>query len=237
MSERQRANLPTGVFAALGRAIRPRSLLVAPKHHLTRRSTERKIARLCDEILAGLERPIPSDPDQLFEVLRADVERRFNADRDELPYRPVLLRFREFPEETASGLTATFDDRVVIIIESKTTTLHQFVIFAHEIWHTLMGGCLSHGTHGTDGSDGTQGSHRIHSDVATAAARSLGGDLAGDDLMAMAARSHVNTEEESDAENFGLQLGSRLREYLHGGGAVPITGLAGRIQSSLGRGY
>lgn len=231
MSEQQRADLRTGVFAALGRAIHPKSLLVAPKHHLTRRSTERKIAKLCDEILAGLEKPIPSDPDSLFEVLRADVEQRFNADRDGLPYRPVLLRFSEFPEETASGLTASFDDRVVIIIESKTTTLHQFVIFAHEIWHTLMGGCLSHGTHGSHGSHGT------HSDVATAAARSLGGELAGDDLMAMAARSHVNTEEESDAENFGLQLGSRLREYLQGGGAVPITGLAGRIQSSLGRGY
>ncbi|MFF3014864.1 toxin-antitoxin system, toxin component [Streptomyces sp. NPDC057939] len=222
MSERQRVDLRKGVFAALGRAIRPGSLLVAPKNHLTRRSTERGIAKFCDEILAGLGRPIPSDPDTLFEVLRADVERRFNADDDGLPHRPVLLRFREFPEETASGLTARFDDRVVIIIESKTTTLHQFVIFAHEIWHTLRGECLSHGT---------------HSQVATAAARSLGGDVASDDLVALAARSHVNTEEEDDAETFGLQLGSRLREYLQGGGAVPVTGLAGRIQSSLGRGY
>lgn len=86
----------------------------------------------------------------------------------------------------------------------------------------LEGECLSHGG---------------HSDVATAAARSLGGELASDDLVAMAARSHENSAEENDAEKFDLQLGARLREHLQGGGTVPITGLAGRIQSSLGRGY
>ncbi|MFD3774896.1 toxin-antitoxin system, toxin component [Streptomyces sp. NPDC058612] len=222
MNERQTADFREGVRAALGRLIRPGSLLVAPKGLLARRSAERRIARFCDEVLAGLDKPIPSDPDSLFEALRADVEQRFNQDRGERPYRPVLLYFREFPAETASGLTASFDDRIVIIVETKTTTLHQFVIFAHEIWHALRGDCLS---------------HRAQSDVATAAARSLGGELASDDLVSLAARSHVDTNEESDAEQFGLQLGSRLREHLQGGGAVPVTGLAGRIQSSMGRGY
>ncbi|MCY0960652.1 toxin-antitoxin system, toxin component [Streptomyces sp. H27-H5] len=222
MNERRTVDFREGVRPVLGRLLRPESLLVAPRTHLARRSTERRIAKFCDVVLAGLARPIPSDPDHLFAVLRADVEQRFNADRGALPYRPVLLFFREFPEETASGLTARFDDRVVIIVESKTNTLHQFVIFAHEMWHALKGECLS---------------HRGHSDVATAAARSLGGELASDDLVAMAARSHENSAEENDAEKFGLQLGARLREHLQGDGTVPITGLAGRIQSSLGRGY
>ncbi|MFD7262309.1 toxin-antitoxin system, toxin component [Streptomyces sp. NPDC059874] len=222
MNERQTADSRQGILAALRRLLTPRSLLAALRTHLARRSTERRIAKFCDEVLAGLDRPIPSDPDILFSVLRADVERRFNEDRGVLPYRPVLLYFREFPEGTASGLTAEFDDRLVIIVESQTTTLHQFVIFAHEMWHALLGDCLSHGA---------------HSDVATAAARSLGGELASDELVALAARSHVDTEEESDAEVFGLQLGARLREHLQGGRAVPVTGLAGRIQSSMGRGY
>ncbi|MFC9295790.1 toxin-antitoxin system, toxin component [Streptomyces sp. NPDC057011] len=222
MNERQTTDFREGVLAALGRLRPSESLLAAPRTHLARRSAERRIARFCDEVLAGLDRPIPSDPDSLFEVLRAEVERRFNEDRGALPYRPVHLYFREFPEDTASGLTAKFDDRLVIIVESQTTTLHQFVIFAHEMWHALMGECLSHGA---------------HSDVAAAAARSLGGELASDDLIALAARSHVNTREEGDAEKFGLQLGARLREHLQGAGSVPITGLAGRIQSSMGRGH
>lgn len=221
MNERHTAGFRRGILAALRRTTAPRSLLAAPRTHLARRSAGRRISRFCDEVLAGLDRPVPSDPDRLFAVLRADVERRLNEDRGDLPYRPVLLCFREFPEETASGLTARFDDRLVIVVERRTTTLHQFVIFAHEMWHALKGECLSHG---------------VHSDVATAAARSLGGELAGDELVALAARSHVRTHEESDAEEFGLQLGARLREHLQGG-ALPVTGLAGRIQSSMGRGY
>ncbi|MET9605283.1 toxin-antitoxin system, toxin component [Streptomyces sp. NPDC006512] len=222
MNERQTAGFRKGVRAALGRLTPAEGLLAAPWTHLARRSTGRKIAKFRDEVFAGLDRPIPSDPDSLFEVLRAEVERRLNEDRGEAPFRPVHLYFREFPDDTASGLTARFDDRLVIIVESQTTTLHQFVIFAHEMWHALKGDCLSHGA---------------HSHVAAAAARSLGGELASDDLVALAARSHVETEEENDAEEFGLQMGARLREHLKGGGAVPIDGVAGRIQSSMGRGY
>lgn len=216
------AGFHKGALATLGRLPSHHGVLRVPKAHLARRSAARRIAKFCDAVLTGLDKPIPSDPDSLFAVLRADVERRCNEDRAALPFRPVFLYFREFPEETASGLTAMFDDRIVIVVESQTTTLHQFVIFAHEMWHALMGECLSHGA---------------HSNVATAAARSLGGELAGDDLVALAARSHADTQEESDAEEFGLQMGARLRECLRGGGAVPTTGLAGRIQSSMGRGY
>lgn len=222
MNEGQTAGFRKGVLATLGRLPSHQSMLAAPRAHLERRAGVRKIAKFCDEVLAGLDRPIPSDPESLFAVLRADVERRLNEDRAGLPFQPVFLYFREFPEGTASGLTAKFDDRIVIVVESQTTTLHQFVIFAHEMWHALMGECLS---------------HREHSDVAAAAARSLGGELVGDDLVALAARSHVDTQEESEAEEFGLQMGARLRDCLKGSGALPTTGLVGRIQSSMGRGY
>ncbi|MFF1411561.1 toxin-antitoxin system, toxin component [Streptomyces sp. NPDC058289] len=221
MNDGQTADLGRKVLGTIGGLASCRGLLSAPRAHLARRSNARKIARFCESVLAGLDRPIPADPDSLFEVLRADVERRFNEDRTELPFLPVLLYFRTFPPATASGLTARFDDRIAIIVESQTTTLHQFVIFAHEMWHVLMGECLSHGA---------------HSAGASAAARSLGGELAGDDLVALAARSHVDTQEESDAEEFGLQMGARLRDCLKGCGAVPTTGLAARIQSSIGRG-
>lgn len=215
------AGFHKGVLAGLDRLPSYQGLLAAPRAHLARRSTTRRVAKFCDAVLAGLDRPIPSDPDSLFAVMRADVERRFNEDRAALPFHPVVLYFREFPEGTASGLTARFEDRIVIIVESQTTTLHQFVIFAHEMWHALMGDCLSHGA---------------HDDVAAAAARSLGGELVGDDLVALAARSHADNQEESDAEEFGLQMGARLRD-LQGADAVPTSGLQGRIQSSMGRGY
>lgn len=184
---------------------------------------KRKMIRLRNEILANLGRPIPSDPDELFEALRQFLERRFNEDRGDGAYRPVQLLFREFPEDTASGLTLTFDDRMVIVVERHTTTLHQLVIFAHEMWHALMGKCLTHGA---------------QPDAVSAAARSLGGELEHADILALAARTHFHTKEENDAEAFGLLLGSSCREILEPGAAsLPNTGLAGRIQSSMGRGF
>ncbi|MFJ6722326.1 MULTISPECIES: toxin-antitoxin system, toxin component [unclassified Streptomyces] len=184
---------------------------------------KRKMIRLRNEILANLGRPIPSDPDELFESLRVFLERRFNEVRGNGTYRPVHLLFREFPEETASGLTLTFDDRMVIVVERHTTTLHQLVILAHEMWHALMGKCLTHGA---------------QPDAVSAAARSLGGELEQADILALAARTHFDTREENDAEAFGLLLGSSCREILESGAtSLPNTGLAGRIQSSMGRGF
>ncbi|MFD5146816.1 hypothetical protein [Streptomyces sp. NPDC058401] len=260
MNEGQTAGFRRRALAVLGRLPSGRLLLAAPRTHLARRSASRKIAKFCDTVFTGLDRPIPSDPDSLFAVLRADVERRLNENRGELPFRPVLLYFREFPEGTASGLTASFDDRIVIVVERQTTTLHQFVIFAHEMWHALRGECLTHGargahgaqgvrkaqgTHGPHGAYGAHGAHGAHGNAtaaataATAAARSLGGELAGEDLVSLAARSHVDTQEESDAEEFGLQMGTRLRECLQdngANGAAANSGLADRLQSSMGRG-
>ncbi|MFF7296839.1 toxin-antitoxin system, toxin component [Streptomyces sp. NPDC008265] len=184
--------------------------------------SKRKMVKLRNEVLAGLGRPVPSDPDDLFESLRAVLERMVN-EAGTGQYRPVRLLFREFPEGTASGLTLFFDDRLVIVVERHTTTLHQLVIFAHEMWHALMGQCRAHGT---------------TIDEISAAARSFGGELADTDVLALAARTHFQTREENDAEAFGLLLGSSCREILEAGaGPVPPTGLAARIQSSMGRGF
>ncbi|MEU6314416.1 toxin-antitoxin system, toxin component [Streptomyces sp. NPDC047014] len=187
--------------------------------------SKRKMVRLRNEVLAGLGRPVPADPDALFESLRAVLERMVNENSTTGPYRPVRLLFREFPEGTASGLTLFFDDRLVIVVERHTTTLHQLVIFAHEMWHALMGQCRAHGT---------------SLDEISAAARSFGGELAHTDVLALAARTHFQTREENDAEAFGLLLGSSCREILESGagaGAAPASGLAARIQSSMGRGF
>ncbi|MGW5400950.1 hypothetical protein [Streptomyces sp. NPDC003952] len=250
MNEGQTAGFRRRALGVLGRLPSRRFLLAAPRTHLAQRAASRKITKFCDTVFTGLDRPIPSDPDSLFAVLRADVERRLNENRGERPFRPVLLYFREFPEGTASGLTARFDDRIVIVVERQTTTLHQFVIFAHEMWHALMGECLTHGGHGPDGAHGSEGAHGSNGSngsrsdaaaaaAAAAAARSLGGELAGEDLVSLAARSHVDTQEESDAEEFGLQMGTRLRDCLKDNGAngsAATSGLADRLQSSMGRG-
>lgn len=183
----------------------------------------KQMARLRNDVIASLGRPLPADPDDLFEALRVFLERKLNEQTQDRPHHPVQLVFREFPEHTAaSGLTLAFDDRMVIVVERHTTTLHQFVIFAHEMWHALMGQCRIHGA---------------HPDEVSAAARSLGGELGESDLVAIAARTHFDSAEENDAEAFGLLLGSSCKEILESGAtSLAHTGLAGRIQSSMGRG-
>ncbi|MEV6680646.1 toxin-antitoxin system, toxin component [Streptomyces erythrochromogenes] len=173
---------------------------------------QRSMIQLRDDLLEGIPRPIPSDSDALFESLRVYLEQRVG--------RPVQLLFKQFPEGTASGLSLDLEDKWVIVVEEHTTTLHQLVIFAHEIWHVLMGECHAHGA---------------HSDEVGAATRSLGGELQGGDIISLAARTHFNTREENDAESFGLLMGSSFRGYLESGtGLAPNEGLAGRIQASLG---
>ncbi|MFG2874603.1 ImmA/IrrE family metallo-endopeptidase [Streptomyces sp. NPDC048337] len=180
------------------------------------------MSQLCDEILAGLERPVPSDPDSLFEALRVYVERRL-AEKDAadgMPPRPLHLLFREFPEGTASGLSLDLEDKWVIVVESNTSPIHQLVILAHEFWHVLNGHCTEHG------------SHPVHVSVA---ARSLGGSLGDAEVQALAARAHFNDQKEEEAESFGLVMGNAFRGYLEpGDGLAPQGSIAGRIQASLG---
>ncbi|WP_158820776.1 MULTISPECIES: ImmA/IrrE family metallo-endopeptidase [unclassified Streptomyces] len=180
------------------------------------------MARLCGEILEGIERPLPSDPDSLFEALRVHVEQRL-AEMEAtngMPVRPLHLLFREFPEGTASGLSLELEDKWVIVVERNTSPIHQLVILAHEVWHVLNGHCSQHSSHPAN---------------VNAAARSLGGSLGEPEIQALAARAHVIDRKEDEAEAFGLLMGHAFRGYLEPGtGLAPQGSIAGRIQASLG---
>ncbi|MFI1765286.1 toxin-antitoxin system, toxin component [Streptomyces sp. NPDC020800] len=183
--------------------------------------SKRSMIQLRNDVLEGIARPAPSDPEALFESLREYLELRVN-EKDEAegrPRRPVYLLFKQFPEGTASGLSLDFEDRLVIVVESQTSPLHQIVIFAHEIWHVLKGECA----------------HVAHSAEVNAATRSLGGDLQDAQILSLAARTSFNTREENDAESFGLLMGSAFRPFFEADSELALEdGLAGRIQASLG---
>lgn len=177
--------------------------------------TGRKINKLVRELVAGVGRPVPSDPQQLFESLRSYVEQREGCE--------VRLRFEEFPPDTVSGLMLDLGTMKVILVERNTTTLHQLVILAHEIWHMLMGDC---------------GAHGVDSLSRSVAARMLSGEIGvreAVDVLAVAARTGFHEQEELDAENFGLKVGIAFRAFLENDPTqVPGSGLAGRIQATLG---
>ncbi|WP_424217271.1 toxin-antitoxin system, toxin component (plasmid) [Streptomyces sp. BI20] len=179
----------------------------------------RKMGRHVNTIVAGVGRPVPSDPDALFESLRACVERQLRARGEEAR---VELHFREFPVDTVTGLMLDLTTRKIVIVEANTTKTHQLIILAHEIWHLLEG----HGhVHGAEPA------------AVRAAARLLGGDLdleSAVEQVATAARTDFDVDDERDAETFGLRLGAVFRPYLENDAERPPTdGLAGRIHSSL----
>ncbi|MEW1639873.1 toxin-antitoxin system, toxin component [Streptomyces sp. NPDC093801] len=171
--------------------------------------------KLVRELIAGIGQPVPSDPRQLFESLISYIEQREGWQ--------VRLRFEEFPPDTVSGLMLDLGDKKVIVVERNTTGLHQLVILAHEIWHMIMGDCTVHG---------------MDSLTHSVAARMLSGDIdlrEAVDTLAVAARTSFHDREELDAENFGLKLGIAFRPFLeHDAELAPGSGLAGRIQASLG---
>ncbi|MER6218806.1 toxin-antitoxin system, toxin component [Streptomyces sp. NPDC048387] len=177
--------------------------------------TGRKINKLVRELLAGVGRPVPSDPALLFESLRSYIEQREACE--------VRLRFEEFPPDTVSGLMLDLGTMKVIVVERNTTTLHQLVILAHEIWHMVMGDCAAHG---------------VDSLAEPVAARMLSGEIdlrEAVKVLAVAARTGFHEQEELDAENFGLRVGIAFRPFLENDAALmPGSGLAGRIQASLG---
>ncbi len=56
--------------------------------------SKRKMVKLRNEVLAGLGRPVPLDPDDLFESLRAVLERMVN-EAGTGQYRPVIQHLFE----------------------------------------------------------------------------------------------------------------------------------------------
>ncbi|MEV6652053.1 toxin-antitoxin system, toxin component [Streptomyces sp. NPDC051219] len=168
--------------------------------------------RLCGELVAGIELPVPVEPTALYSALCDGMSRRRG--------RPVQYRMASFPPGTASGLWLDMADRDLIVIEERTAPDHQVVILGHELWHMKAGHCSR------------------HVDGAVVAARLLSEDA---DLEAtvlkVAARTRFDQAEENEAESFGLLLGSKCRPWLAGSsarGPVRRDVLAGRIEAALG---
>ncbi|MEU3408003.1 MULTISPECIES: toxin-antitoxin system, toxin component [unclassified Streptomyces] len=169
--------------------------------------------RLCAELVSGIKLAGPVEPVDLYTALCDGMSRHRG--------RPVQFRMAAFPQGTASGLWLDMADRDLVVIEERTAPDHQLVILGHELWHMKAGHC----------------SH--HVDGAAVAARLLtdGADL-GETVRSVAARTRADVREETEAETFGLLLGSRCRTWLAGSSGGRPAGrrdeLAGRIETSLG---
>lgn len=172
----------------------------------------KEMRRLCGELVAGITLPAPAEPTALYAALCEGMSKRRG--------RPVEFRMAAFPAGTASGLWLDMADRDLVVVEERTAPDHQLVILGHELWHMNAG----HGSHHVDGG--------------TVAARLLSaeGDL-GAAVRKVAARTRSHLSEETDAESFGLLLGSKCRPWLTGSGMrgpVRRDMLAGRIEATLG---
>ncbi|WP_424216068.1 toxin-antitoxin system, toxin component (plasmid) [Streptomyces sp. BI20] len=188
-------------------------------------SQDRRIARLCREVVRQLPSPPPSDPRELMHAVCAHFARW----RGEV----VRLMFRPFPPNTVSGVWIRIAPAEgvenLICVEENTSPEHQLVILGHEIWHMVA----------EDETGRCSGRHPAR--AARAVDRDLGPGLDPDlvatiDLIAAAAAARTDIgadDEEAWAERCGLVLATALRRRLaeH---APDADGVAGRIRTSLG---
>jgi hypothetical protein len=137
--------------------------------------------------------------------------------------RPLTLRIVEMPKNTGvSGLWLDMTDRDIVIVDQRADDVHRLVILGHELWHMEAGHC-GNPMHGP----------AVAARVAVAARADEGEDIDWEHVLAVAARTGFEEEDESDAETFGLLLGSRLRPWLDGAAPLSRDEPAGRIQASL----
>ncbi|MFF8960666.1 hypothetical protein [Streptomyces sp. NPDC014894] len=196
--------------------------------------------QLRDDLARALEQAAPNGPDEVFAALCA----RLGTARG----RPVILRFVDFPPQTASGLYLDMTDRDVICVQANTHPVHQLIIFGHEVWHMVAGHTGHHDS-------GPAAAARSGPAGAAAAARLMAGgapetgpeggpderaagEAAGElesAVQHLAARTDFRQAQEAEAETFGLELGAHLRRWLERSpGAAPRSPVAQRIQDSLG---
>ncbi|MEU5400008.1 hypothetical protein ABZ348_12045 [Streptomyces sp. NPDC005963] len=176
--------------------------------------------QLRDELTRALEQARPVGPDEVFAALCARLSERRG--------RPVVLHLVDFPPQTASGLYLDMADRDVICVQATTSPLHQLIIFGHEVWHMVAGHSSAHHTALVDPAHGTPNG-------ATAAARLATDGTGLPAVEKLAARTDFRQAQETEAETFGLELGTHLRRWLERPeGAAATSALARRIQASLG---
>ncbi|WP_455355979.1 toxin-antitoxin system, toxin component [Streptomyces sp. SYSU K217416] len=171
--------------------------------------------KLADGLALSLENSleVPADPPEVFQALCDQMS--------ELRQRPIELRIMPFPREAGtSGLWLAFEDRDMIVVEENTKPEHQLVILGHELWHMQAGHCHNHGG------------------GAAMAARALADGTDWERVVqTVAARTEFQEDDENQAENFGLLLGSKLRSLMSGPrarGPVRRNAVEGRIEMSLG---
>ncbi|MFJ8228865.1 hypothetical protein ACIQ9E_02720 [Streptomyces sp. NPDC094448] len=201
------------------------------------KSTRSAMRELRDDLARTLERARPEGADEVFDALCDRLGERRG--------RPVVLRLVDFPPGTASGLYLDLGDRDVICVQTNTQPLHQLVIFGHEVWHMVAGHGVRHPAEPASEArrdPAPDGLRERAGGVVTVPARlpvtadvPAGAGVAHSAVQSLAARTDFRQREESEAETFGLELGSHLRGWLDGTRpAAPSTGLAGRIRTSLG---
>ncbi|MEV7611729.1 toxin-antitoxin system, toxin component [Streptomyces sp. NPDC089799] len=176
-------------------------------------SIGREQRRLCGELVAGIRLSAPVEPVDLYAALCAGMSRHRG--------RRVDFRMASFPPGTASGLWLDMADRDLVVIEERTAPDHQLVILGHELWHMKAGHCSHH-------VDGAAVAARLLSDEA---------DIS-ETVRRVAARTRADVREETEAETFGLLLGSKCRAWLAGPACYRAPAqrdeLADRIEASLG---
>ncbi|MGW3627615.1 toxin-antitoxin system, toxin component [Streptomyces sp. NPDC000880] len=168
------------------------------------------MSALTSSISGGLR--IPADPRELCEALCTAMSERRG--------RPITLKMTGIPPEVGvTGLWLALEASDIVVVEERAEPEHQLVILGHELWHMEAGHC---------------GNHVGGAEVA---ARALPDANWDDSLLTVAARTHFKEADESEAEAFGLLLGSRFRSWLAGPnsrGPHSRDAIEGRIEASLG---
>ncbi|MCT9107568.1 toxin-antitoxin system, toxin component [Streptomyces mirabilis] len=158
---------------------------------------------------------VPANPRELFEAMCAAV--------GELQGKEVTLRLAAFPKGTGSGLLLDFGDKSLVVIEERTSPEHQLVILGHELWHEKAGHC-SHDAGG-----------------AAMAARLLSSgdrdwEALAPQLLAVAARTEFDENDENEAEKFGLKIAGKFRSWMsgdHARGPLRTDTVQSRMSASL----
>jgi hypothetical protein len=195
--------------------------------------TQRRMNELSEELITGLAHTAPCDDvEGIFDGLGRVVS--------EMRGRPVILKTTHFPPHTASGLWLDLPDMdIVAVREDAADSQHALVIAGHEIWHMFEGHCSAHTSVGPAAAR-AQSAPRAEAveyvvNLLLASADDRLSDLDQRGLK-YAARTNFTEQHEAEAELFGLQFATDLRELRRSRRRLNRDELAGRIADSLGRG-
>ncbi|GAA5706167.1 hypothetical protein [Streptomyces avermitilis] len=157
----------------------------------------------------------------------------------DLRSRPVVLKRTAFPPGTASGLWLDLEDMDIIAVRDDAANgEHEHVILGHEVWHMFEGHCGVHTPAGRAAAR-SQPPHAaaVHDVVQQiVATRDNRVPNLSAPQLSYAARTGFDNKEESEAELFGLRLGTELRTFRTSRRRADLGRVAGRIEDSLGRG-